>query len=55
MMALFILGMAAVAIGPMLALLIDDETARSVTRDTASAGMFVALNDNARSAGQRAA
>jgi hypothetical protein len=38
MMALFILGMAAVAIGPMLALLIDDETAwRSTTTPGARA------------------
>jgi hypothetical protein len=53
MIALFVLGLAAVAVGPMLALLTDD--AAPSTADTGSAGMFVALNDNARSEARRAA
>jgi hypothetical protein len=55
MLSLFVLGMAAVAIGPMLALLIDDEAAPPVAADTGSAGMFVALNDNTRAPVRRAA
>ena len=47
MIALLVLGLAAVAIGPMLALLTDDAASGSFVADTASAGMFVALNDNA--------
>ncbi|MCJ2036081.1 hypothetical protein [Methylobacterium sp. J-068] len=55
MIALFILGLAAIAIGPMLALLTDDAEAGTVLPDTGSAGMFVALNDNSRATDRRAA
>lgn len=55
MIALFVLGLAAVAIGPMLALLTDDAASGPTTADTAYAGMFVALNDNAHREVQRAA
>jgi hypothetical protein len=55
MVALFVLGLAAVAIGPMLALLTDDAASGSFLADTASAGMFVALNDNAGNTVRRAA
>jgi hypothetical protein len=55
MIALFILGLAAVAIGPALALLTDRaESAPSVT-GTTSAGMFVAINDNAQASYRLAA
>lgn len=55
MIAMFVLGLAAVAVGPMLALLTDDAASASTHAETASAGMFVALNDNTRSATRRAA
>ncbi|MCK2055706.1 MULTISPECIES: hypothetical protein [unclassified Methylobacterium] len=55
MIALFVLGLCAVAIGPMLALLTDDAASGSVLPDKASAGMFVALNDNTLTAARRAA
>ena len=55
MLSLFILGLAAVAIGPMLALLIDDGTAGPAAADTGAAGMFVVLNDNVRDPVRRAA
>ncbi|WP_264047628.1 hypothetical protein [Methylobacterium flocculans] len=55
MLALFVLGLAAVAVGPMLALLTDDATSGLTTSGTASAGMFVTLNDNAQSTAQRVA
>ena len=55
MLSLFVLGMAAVAIGPMLALLLDEDTTGPAAADTGSAGMFVALNDNALSTARRAA
>ncbi|WP_156387795.1 MULTISPECIES: hypothetical protein [unclassified Methylobacterium] len=47
MIALFILGLAAAAIGPAMTILLDRDDAVASTTDTASAGMFVALNDNA--------
>lgn len=53
MIALFVLGLAAVAVGPMLALLTDD-AATAAANETASAGMFVALNDNAQAGSQAA-
>jgi hypothetical protein len=55
MLSLFVLGLAAVAIGPMLALLIDAEATGSSGADTGSAGMFVTLNDNALQTARRAA
>ncbi|WP_156389587.1 MULTISPECIES: hypothetical protein [unclassified Methylobacterium] len=55
MLSLFVLGLAAVAIGPMLALLVDEEASGPAAADTGSAGMFVALNDNALSTARRAA
>lgn len=55
MTLLFLAGLAAVAVGPALALLTDRASAATSTSAAASAGMFVALNDNAPAATQRAA
>ncbi|GJE18533.1 hypothetical protein [Methylobacterium marchantiae] len=55
MIALFVLGLAAVAIGPALALLTDRAEAAPPVSGTTSAGMFVAINDNARATYRRAA
>ncbi len=55
MLALFILGLAAVAVGPALAILTDRSEAASSVAGTTSAGMFVAINDNAQASYRRAA
>ncbi|MDO9426061.1 MAG: hypothetical protein Q7T93_04455 [Methylobacterium sp.] len=54
MLALFLLGLAAVAVGPALALLTDRPASNAPASGTA-AGMFVAINDNAKASHRRAA
>ena len=53
--ALFVIGLAAAAVGPALTILMDRITTNSAEPGTGSAGMFVAVNDNAASAARRAA
>jgi hypothetical protein len=53
--ALFLLGLAAVAVGPALALLTDRAESAETVSGTTSAGMFVAINDNARASYRLAA
>ncbi len=56
MITLFLAGLASVAVGPLLALAMDSRTSHEPTANEAiSAGMFVALNDNAALAAKRAA
>ncbi|CAA2106140.1 hypothetical protein MBUL_03539 [Methylobacterium bullatum] len=55
MIALFILGLAAVAVGPALALLTDRPESAPPVAGTTSAGMFVAINDNAQASYRLAA
>jgi len=55
MLALFLLGLSAVAVGPALALLTDRAESNAPDSGTTSAGMFVAINDNARASYRRAA
>lgn len=55
MIALFVLGLVAVAVGPALAILTDRAEAAPPLSATTSAGMFVAINDNARASYRRAA
>lgn len=48
MITLFVIGLAAVAVGPLLAIFVADRVGPDASAfETASAGMFVALNDNA--------
>jgi hypothetical protein len=53
--ALFLAGLAAVAVGPALALLTDRLGLEASAENNAVAGMFVALNDNAQVARRNAA
>ncbi|MBY0296573.1 MAG: hypothetical protein K2X71_11105 [Methylobacterium sp.] len=53
--ALFLAGLAAVAVGPALALLTDRLGLEASAENNAVAGMFVALNDNAQVARRHAA
>ena len=55
MIALFMIGLAAAAVGPALTILMDRNTTSSAGPGAGSAGMFVAVNDNAASAARRAA
>lgn len=55
MIALFLLGLAAVAVGPALALLADRPASKAPASTTAAAGMFVAINDNTKASRRRAA
>lgn len=55
MIALFFLGLAAVAVGPALTLLLNREDTTASEAHTASAGMFAAVNDNTDALSSRAA
>ncbi len=55
MIALFFLGLAAVAVGPALAFLVNREGMTASDDCAISAGMFVAVNDNADVLSSRAA
>lgn len=56
MITLFLVGLASVAVGPLLALAMDSRTSHEpASAEAISAGMFVALNDNAALAAKRAA
>jgi hypothetical protein len=56
MITLLLVGLASIAVGPLLALAMDSRTSHEPTTAKAiSAGMFVALNDNAALAAKRAA
>ena len=55
MIALFFLGLAAVAVGPALTLLLDREDPAATDAYAGSAGMFAAVNDNAYASATRAA
>lgn len=52
MIALFIIGLAADAVGPALTILMDRASVASSTTGNTSAGMFAALNDNADARGR---
>jgi hypothetical protein len=53
--ALFLLGLAVVAVGPALAIITDRLEATAPASEARSAGMFVALNDNTQLAIKRVA
>lgn len=55
MIALYLIGLVAVAVGPALTILMDRASARVTSSGNISAGMFVALNDNADARGRRVA
>lgn len=55
MIALFVLGLAAAAVGPALTIILDRRASVQAGPGTNSAGMFIALNDNATAATRRAA
>ena len=55
MIALFVIGLVAVAVGPALTILMDRGSATVTGSGNISAGMFVALNDNAAARGRRVA
>ena len=52
---LFVIGLVAVAVGPALTILMDRGGAPVASSGNISAGMFVALNDNAASRHRRVA
>ena len=55
MIALFVIALAAVAVGPALTILMDRASVASSTTGNTSAGMFAAVNDNADARGRLAA
>lgn len=55
MIALLVIGLAAVAVGPALTILMDRASVASPTTGNTSAGMFAAVNDNADDRGRLAA